>query len=105
MCGSFDAIHSIHFLCRLPSEEIGGDPFLVRSSLTQYIKSVSDNRATLDFIPIFCGQHAVSSSFISFMKPPVGILLSKFSMISILPLSLIHISEPTRLGMISYAVF
>src|SRR5665647_3879312 len=61
MCGSFDAIHSIHFLCRLPSEEIGGDPFLARSSLTQYIKSVSDNRATLDFIPIFCGQHAVSS--------------------------------------------
>jgi len=54
-CGSFDAIHSIHFLCNVPSEEMGGDPFLARSSLMQYTKSDSDKRATLDFMPMLRG--------------------------------------------------
>ena len=51
-------MHSIHFLCMVPSGAMGGDPFFARSSLMQYIKSDSDNRATLDFMPMFCGHHA-----------------------------------------------
>src|SRR5450756_2810759 len=37
--------------------------------------------------------------------PPASLLRSAAATLAVLILSLIHISEPTRLGMISYAVF
>ena len=41
-----------------------------------------------------------------FLRPLLSLFFSgDIDIASLMPLSLIHISEPTRLGMISYAVF
>src|SRR5450756_1480371 len=62
--------------------------------------------ASVDAAPKTAVFMHVNDTFGTAMKGGIGAVMPKFDMpYKIVELSLIHISEPTRLGMISYAVF